>query len=750
MHGSMRARCARCAFFAIRALALTAGCGETLGAQNGSLGGVQGGTQGGARPSVRVSSVPGGALKIDGRLNERAWATADSIATLTQVEPRAGDAAGYRTVVRVIATADALVIGIRADDPDPAGIVAFTRARDGSLDNEDHLKVVLDTYLDGRSGYVFAVNPNGARYDALVARQGEGENASWDAIWEASAVRTSTGWSAEILIPAKSLLFRSGLASWGFNVQRRVQRSLEIDRWATPMVQFKVTHVARAGLLEGIPAFDLGRGTSVRPSVTMGTGYETRGMPLSSDAAASLDVTQRLGANTIGSVTVNTDFAETEVDARRTNLTRFSLSFPEKRTFFLEGASTFDFGLGTGEDLRPFFSRTIGLLGGREVPINAGVKVNGREGRTYFGALAVRTGDTDTLPTSNTMGVVRLRQNILSESSVGMIATFGDPLGRANARTTGADFTYQTSHFQGDKNLLAGVWGLETARDGLAGDRTAFGAAIDYPNDRWDIFTSYRRLGDGFQPSLGFVPRRGIQSTTLNVNFQARPTKPIGPFRVRTMLHELQTSVVSRLDGVWESYRLFTAPVNWRFESGDRLEFNIVPVGERLSKPFSIAEGVTIPAGAYRWTRFRLEQGFASKRALSGQLTWWFGEFYTGHLNELQLTSSWKPSPLFIVDLTGTLNNGQLAEGTFTQVVTGTRFRVNLSPDLQVSSFVQYDREAHELTTNSRLRWTFAPAGELFLVYNHNATERDPISKLRVWAFEANRLSLKMQYAFRY
>ena len=291
---------------------------------------------------------------------------------------------------------------------------------------------------------------------------------------------------------------------------------------------------------------------------------------------------------------------------------------------------------------------------------------------------------------------------------------------------------------------------LETARDGLTGDRTAFGAAIDYPNDRWDVFTSYRRLGDGFQPSLGFVPRRGIQSATLNVNFQARPTKPIGPFRVRTMLHELQTSVVSGLDGVWESYRLFTAPVNWRFESGDRFEFNIVPVGERLAKPFTIADGVTIPAGAYRWTRFRLEQGFASKRALSGQLTWWFGEFYTGHLNELQLASSWKPSPLFIVDLTGTLNNGQLAEGTFTQVVTGTRFRVNLSPDLQVSSFIQYDREAHELTTNSRLRWTFAPAGELFLVYNHNATERDPISKRPAWAFEANRLSLKVQYAFRY
>jgi len=706
--------------------------------------------QGGDRPSVRVSAAPGGALKIDGRLGETVWASADSIASLTQVEPRAGEPTGYRTVVRVLAAGDALVIGIRADDPDPSGIVAFTRARDGSLDNEDHVKVVLDTYLDGRSGYVFAVNPNGARYDALVARQGEGENSSWDAIWEAAAVRTASGWSVEIMIPAKSLLFKAGLATWGFNVQRRIQRSLEVDRWASPMIQFKVTHVMRAGTLDGVPAFDLGRGTSIRPSVTAGGGYAAPATSLAANADVSVDVTQRLGSNTLGSLTVNTDFAETEVDARRTNLTRFSLVFPEKRTFFLEGASTFDFGLGTGDEVRPFFSRRIGLIAGTEVPIVAGVKLNGQEGRTNFGALVVQTRNTDTLSSAATMGVIRLRQNVLRESSVGMIATAGDPLGRANAWTTGADFTYQTSRFRGDKNLLAGVWGLRTARDGLVGDGSAVGAAIDYPNDRWDVFASYRRVGDGFQPSLGFVPRPGVQAMAFNMSFRARPSRPIGPLQVYTMLHELETSMVSGLDGVWESYRVFTAPVNWRFHSGDRFEFNVVPVGERLAEPFTIADGVTIPAGAYRWTRFRLEQGFASKRPLSAQVTWWFGDFYTGRLNEFVLTSSWKPSPLFIVELNGTLNSGALAEGSFTQVVAGTRFRVNLSPDLQINSFVQYDRESHELTTNSRVRWTFAPAGELFVVYNHNATERDPISMRPRWAFEASRLSLKVQYAFRY
>ena len=716
----------------------------------GTIGSSVADAQDNGRPGVRISRAQSRVFRIDGRLDESEWATADSIANLTQVEPRAGEATPFRTVVKVFAVADALIIGIRADDPDPKGIVAFTRARDGVLDNEDHLKVVLDTYMDGRSGYVFAVNPNGARYDALVSRQGESENSNWDGIWEAGATRTATGWSAEFLIPAKSLLFKTGLATWGFNVQRRVQRALEMDRWAAPLVQFKVTHVMRAGTLEGVPAFDLGRGTSIRPSVTAGAGYAASGTELSTNADLSLDVTQRLGSNTLGSLTVNTDFAETEVDARRTNLTRFSLVFPEKRTFFLEGASTFDFGLGTGDDVRPFFSRALGLFGGNEVPLAAGLKVNGQEGGTSFGALVVQARHVDTLSTAATMGVVRLRQNVLRESSVGMIATVGDPLGRGNAWTTGADFTYQTSRFQGDKNLLAGVWGLQTSRDGLEGDRSAVGAAVDYPNDRWDIYASYRRVGDGFRPSLGFVPRPGVQSISGNVNFRARPPQAVGPFLLDYMLHELQTTVTSRLDGVWESYRVFIAPINWRFKSGDRFELNVVPVGERLDEPFTIAEGVTIPAGVYRWNRFRLEQGFASKRPLSAQVTWWFGEFYTGHLNELSLTSSWKPSPLFILELTGTVNSGNLAEGAFTQVVTGTRFRVNLSPDLQINSFVQYDRDSHELTTNSRIRWTFAPAGELFIVYNHNASERDPISMRRRWSFEANKLSVKAQYAFRY
>ena len=692
-------------------------------------------------------------IRVDGRLTETAWSMADSIDHLTQVEPAEGAAATARSVVRVLTTGDAVVVGIRADDPEPSRIVAFARQRDAMLDNEDHLKIVFDTYLDGRSGYVFAVNPNGARYDALISNQGEDENANWDAVWEAAAARTATGWEAEILIPLKSLLFRTGLETWGFNVQRRIQRLQETDRWASPMRDYNVTQSSQAGLLLGLPRFDLGLGASVRPSLTGGGARDSAGASIRDQSHASLDITKRLGANTLASLTLNTDFAETEVDTRQVNLTRFPLFFPEKRTFFLEGADIFDFGLGLSSDgdVLPFFSRRVGLLAGQQVPIDGGAKINGRMGGINFGALAVRTRNVDTLPTAGTMAVVRAQQNVLRESSVGFIATAGDPDGRSGSWLLGPDLTYQTSHFMGDKNFLVGIWALATGRDDLrSGDRTAVGLKVDYPNDLWDVALKYKRIGDAFDPSLGFVPRAGVHSASLSAVWQPRPKRPIGPLHVRQCFWENELSYVTGLTGGWQSYRYFMAPINCRLESGDRFEFNVVPGGERLSMPFEVANGDTIPIGAYHFVRFRLEAGLAAKRRFSGQATWWFGRFYNGRLNQYELTAAWRPSSFVIVEFTGEHNVGRMPQGHFVQDLIGTRLQLNVSPDLQLASLGQYDNETNSFGTNTRIRWTFSPLGDLFVVYNHNLRTRDPLTLQRDLAFASNQLLVKAQYTFRF
>jgi hypothetical protein len=691
-------------------------------------------------PSLRVGALPDD-ITVDGILNESAWGATERADEFRQTEPREGAAPTGRTIVRVLAGAKALLIGIAAEDPNPAGIVSFSVQRDADLEDQDHVRVVIGPFLDGRSGYVFAINPTGARYDGLIEPGTDDENANWDGIWEAAARQDATGWSAELWIPIQTLSFNPDLREWHFNVERRIQRALETDRWAFPARQYELTQTSRAGLLTGLPTFSLGLGLSVRPAVTTGGGVPAPSASVDGQFQPSLDVTQRLGANRLASLTVNTDFAETEVDTRRTNLTRFPLFFPEKRTFFLEGSDIFAFGLGLDEDVIPFFSRRIGLVEGIEVPIIAGGKLNGRVANTNLGGLIVGTNDKPGVAAhEELMAATRVKQNIWAESWVGAIATLGDPVGRTDSWLAGADFTYATSRLRGDKNFLVGVWGLATGRDDLGSDTTAHGFKVDYPNDLWDLFLNYKRIGRDFDPSLGFVPRRAVHLFNVEIHNRIRPSE--GP--IQQLFHQFQPFVASDLSGHWESYQLFFAPINWRFRSGDRFEFNANPTGERLAAPFEVADNVVINPGAYHWRRYRLEVETAPKRRLWTQVTWWFGEFYDGELDQFEWVGAWNPIPLLTVEFSGERNIGRLPSGDFTQTLVGTRLRINVSPDLSVSSYTQYDTESDSVGVNTRLRWTFLPVADLFVVYNHNVR-----SLLDRWELDSNQLLVKLQYAWR-
>jgi hypothetical protein len=338
------------------------------------------------------------------------------------------------------------------------------------------------------------------------------------------------------------------------------------------------------------------------------------------------------------------------------------------------------------------------------------------------------------------MAVGRVKRNIWRESWIGAIATVGDPLGRSGSWLGGVDFTYATSRFRGDKNVLVGAWGLATGREDLGADSTAFGLKIDYPNDLWDVAVLSKRIGRDFDPSLGFVPRAGVYLHQLGADFS--PRLATGP--IQQMFFEFEPSMATDLNGRWESYRVFMAPVNWRFRSGDRFEFNVNPTGERLTAPFELAGGVVIPPGSYEWRQYRLEAGTAQKRRLYSQVTWWFGGFYDGTLDQYEWTGAWNPTPLITVEFTGEHNVGRLSSGDFTQTLIGNRLRLNLSSDASISSYVQYDTDTKSVGVNTRLRWTFRPAGDVFVVYNHNLQ-----SLQDRWRLESNQLLVKLQYAWR-
>lgn len=690
-------------------------------------------------PALRVGAA-GDTLTIDGLLREPAWATADLIDAFTQTEPSEGAPATFRTTVRVLATEGALVIGVVCDD-EPNGIVSFSVTRDATLQAEDHVRIVLGPFRDGRTGYVFAVNPRGARYDSLVTSGGDGESVEWDGIWEAATATAPNGWSAEIRIPIRTLTFKPGVHEWHFNVERRIQRLLETDRWVSATRQFRLRQTSRAGLLTDLPDFALGRGLEIRPSVTTGGGIPEPSASADAKFRPSLDVTQRLGSNVTASLTMNTDFAETEVDTRRTNLTRFPLFFPEKRTFFLEGSDMFQFGPTVNRDVIPFFSRRVGLVRGQEVPLMAGAKIDGRIADTNFAGLVIGADDKPGVVGQRAaMAAARLRQNIWRESYIGALVTAGDPLGRSGSWTAGADFTYQTTTLFGDKNFTVSAWGLAAGREDLRGDTAAYAFKVDYPNDEWDWRVWYKRVGRDFDPSLGFVSRRASQS--WNPSFMHRPRFARGP--IQQMSYGLNPYIWTDLSGRWDTYDTQIQLADLLFRSGDRVRIGVSPSGDRPQAPFEISPGVVIPPGSYEWVRRSITASTAQKRRFSTSLTWGSGSFYDGSLDQYEWSGAWNPAPLVTLEFTGERNIGRIQAGRFTQQLVGARMRVNVSPDLSIASYAQYDTDTDSVGVNTRLRWTFVPVADLFVVYNHNVR-----SLLDRWELESNQLLVKIQYTVR-
>ena len=487
---------------------------------------------------------------------------------------------------------------------------------------EDAVRIVLDPFQDRRNAYFFSVNPRGAKSEGLAT--GEHSSLDWDGLWDARSVIGPDGWSAEIAIPFKSISFKPDLESWGLNVERVIARRQEIIRLSGARTDAFLTNPAEAAPLTGLGEVRQGWGLTFKPYGLVSPSKDhVAGTPTDWRWDGGFDLYKNFTPNLVGAFSYNTDFAETEVDERQVNLTRFPLYFPEKRTFFLEGSEIFNFGTtspGNGGGFAPFFSRRIGLFEGEQVPISYGAKVFGKIGNTNLQVLDVRTGayeDLD-LPAENFL-VARVSQNVLAESKVGVIFTDGSPTGAKNS-LAGFDAVYQTSRLFGDKNFLAGGWFVYNWNDRTEGRREGFGFKIDYPNDLWDIAASYNSYGDALEPGVGFLPRPGVQVFTLGANYMPRPEKGFVGRAVRQFFYEFRASFTWDLQGLLETRRIFTAPLNLQTESGEHFEFNIVPNYDRLPEDWEVADGVVLPAGAYTFTNYAVQFETASHRPWGGRV----------------------------------------------------------------------------------------------------------------------------------
>jgi hypothetical protein len=685
-------------------------------------------------PSVQVVAKSSLSITLDGRLDEPVWLDAVAL-KLIQQSPKPGQPTPYKTEVRIVVTKDLLYFGFICKDPAPDHIAVHTMRRDDEMLGDDKISLVLDPYGDHRTGYFFQINAVGARSDGLVSNP-ESASLDWDGIWDARTARTADGWSAEIVIPSRTLSFGRGLNVWGLNVERYIPRERLTLRWSSPTLDSFLYDLSRAGRLTGMEALEQGKGLEFSPYGVARTRQSFPGGERSWQGAIGGDITWKITPQLVTVFTANTDFAETEVDTRQINLTRFPLFFPEKRAFFLEGANQYEFGLGLqnqdSPQFFPFFSRQVGLLGGEQIPIDAGVKLNGRVGKWNLALLDVQTRETIvapevaaelTLPSqlipSTNLLAGRVSYDFNRNLRVGTIFTNGDPAGFRRNTLVGLDAVWRTSKFRGNKNLLLGAWSATTQGDIGPGSKVGWGFKIDYPNDLWDCSTSVNQYGDGLEPLLGFLPRPGVRRTAVSCDFQPRPSKD-GPFRwIRQEFFENQYTRYTDSRGIVESWEYFMAPVNLRFETGDRFEFNWDPHGETLVAPFEVAPGVVIPPGSYDFTRWRLEAQTSEHRPLQFGTTTWFGTFFNGHLTQWENYLRWT-SPRGRVQLDFETENdfGHLTVGNFVQRLWSVRAAYAWSANLVLSSFIQYDTESQNIGTNTRLRWTIKPGNDLFVVWN--------------------------------
>ena len=687
--------------------------------------------------AVRIKEGP----KVDGLLTDPAWQSAFAITGFRMVEPRPGEDPSEKTEARVLYDDTSLYIGVYCHDSEPARISANTMAHDSGnvqssmgyggyghgpqTSSDDVVRILLDPFQDKRNAYIFFVNSRGARGEGLAYAGSSSLN--WDGIWEADSRRLADGWSTEIRIPFKTISFRPGLTVWGLNIERTIARKMEVIRLSGTTRDSNFYNPNEAAALQGIEGVRQGLGITFRP---YGLASASKDNLVSGTYHGELDggfdLYKSFTPNLVGVASYNMDFAETEVDERRINLTRFPLFFPEKRMFFLEGSEVFSFS--SSVSFMPFFSRRIGLFEGAQIPVRFGAKLYGKVGNTNLAVLDVQTGACGDLGGRNLLAA-RMTQNIFAQSKVGWIFTNGSPTGERNS-LAGVDFNYSSSKFLGDKNIMLAAWGAYNWNERKEGRHHGFGFRADYPNDLWNVQTTYAYYGEALDPGLGYMMRQGIQTAFARVAFQPRSAGGfLGRF-VRQFFFDASADYYWDLSGNLETSQINVSPLGFRTQNGERFGFSIVANRDVLPYDFEIAEGVILPAGRFDFMSFRLDASTANHRPVVFDAGYNFGQFYSGHYDDINLGLTLKFKGYAALALDANIVRGRLPESRFSENVYQVRADIFLSPDLGLMNYVQFDDISNTLGWSARVRWQISPGNEIFLVYNKNWERRwDPAGR---------------------
>jgi hypothetical protein len=704
-------------------------------------------SQGAPPPTVTAALIgERESIRLDGTLDEPVWERADPATDFVQIDPDNGAPATEQTEVRVAFDAETLYLGVICHDSEPTKWLGYQRRRDEFLQSDDRFQWTIDTFLDGRSGYFFEMNPSGLMGDALFGVNGS--NRQWDGIWDARVRHSDVGWTIEIAIPFRTLNFDPHSDTWGVNFQRTVRRKNEDSIWSGWARNQGLQRMTNAGRLVGLHDLSQGHGLDLKPYgvVTSGTEPALGVADRQNHAAAGADVFYNPTPGLRANLTLNTDFAQTEVDQRQVNLTQFSLFFPEKRDFFLDGATYFDFAQPGGDQVvTPFFSRRIGLTSaGEPQKIDYGTKLTGQVGQQDVGFLHVRTADAGALDGED-FTVARVKRRVLQQSYVGAIYTRRASGLTAARQTAGLDFRFATSSFRGSSNLAFSGWMMRAPHAGASGAGSAFGATLDYPNDRWDVRVDAFQVERNFDPAVGFLTRNDYRRYLSHVFFGPRPRDSR---IVRKFVTGAEVDVQTDLRNDVLVGGVTATLLEAQFQSQDTVGVDLITRHRRLDAPFAISSHITLPeASRYDYARYRLRAQTANRRVVAVGGKYEFGGFYSGTRRQEVADITLRLRPGYIVYLNTEWNDVRLAEGHFTSNVYRIVGETQFTPFAALVNTVQYDNVSRVMGWQSRFRWIVHPGNDIYLVYTRNWLD-DPLE--RRFVTQDTRLASKILYTYRF
>lgn len=656
-------------------------------------------------------------------------------ARLIQREPHEGEPASEGTEIRVMYDEHALYISFRCFDSEVLGIAASEMRRDAVVLDNDCVEVYLDTYHDHRTAYYFATNALGVQRDGIITADAPDEEQNWDwnGVWENASVIDSLGWTAEIAIPFQTLRFRGDSEMvWGMNFARLIPRKREEAYWARILRDYGFAgkyRISAYGHLEGLQSIQHPGTFEYKPFVLGGVQRDfENNAQYEWKRGVGIDAKFHVTPNITADISWNTDFAQVEADQEQTNLTRFELLFPEKRDFFLEGASIFRFGERTYSPLMPssvlFFSRRIGLSEDNTlIPLLGGVKVTGKQGGTAIGLLnmtAERTSylnDNDehvSVPMTN-FGIVRLRQDILENSSIGLIGLNKQSLDNAiYNRAVGVDANFYLS-----PNTQIGGFVAKSFSPGKSGnDMAAYGDFV-YSDDFWTLFLNHNSIQDDFNPEMGYFQRTGIQRSEVSFGISPRP-KMLN-LRQVTLFNDLHYIVNQQ--GELEArysyvgfYSQFQDGATWFALASWNME--------HLTEEFEISDSVTILPGTYRYAHVFSQFDSDKSEVVSGSVIGRIGQFYDGRIAGLGGSVNVKIGSHLTCNLQFERNVVDVSAGAFSTNIVGTRIIYSFTPKLFAKAFLQWNSEKDEAIANVLINFIHTPGSDLYVVYNDEMSTR--------------------------